>query len=195
MMGKEGIMQPVYAAMEENPLIAAVRSPDRWEAAICSPAAVLFLLCGDIITVGEMVSAARAKGKRVFVHLELLGGIGRDNCAIDFIAQEIRPSGVISTRSAQIRYAKSRGLVTVQRFFLVDSMSLATAVDTAQALKPDFVELMPGIMPGIIRRFSSKLSSGIIAGGMIETKEQVIEALSAGARNVSTTNEGLWYLS
>jgi glycerol uptake operon antiterminator len=194
-MTRKGIvMQPVYAAMEENPVIAAVRSPDRWEAAICSPAAVLFLLCGDIITIKGMVSAARAKGKQVFTHLELLGGIGRDNCAIDFIAQEIRPSGVISTRSAQIRYAKSKGLVTVQRFFLVDSMSLATAVDAAQSLKPDFVELMPGIMPGMIRRFSSALSSGIIAGGMIETKGQVIEALSAGARNVSTTNENLWAL-
>ena len=86
------------------------------------------------------------------------------------------------------------GRVTVQRFFLVDSMSLATAVDAAQSLKPDFVELMPGIMPGMIRRFSAALSSGIIAGGMIETKGQVIEALSAGARNVSTTNENLWAL-
>ena len=55
-MTRKGIvMQPVYAAMEENPVIAAVRSPDRWEAAICSPAAVFFILCGDIITIKGMV--------------------------------------------------------------------------------------------------------------------------------------------
>lgn len=185
-------MRSVFAAMEESPIIAAVRDPLRWESAIRSPASVLFLLCGDIMTVQEMVGQAKAAGKQVFVHLELLGGIGRDNRAIDFIANRVCPQGIISTRSSQVRYAREKGLLTVQRFFLVDSLSVGTAVETARSIRPDFVELMPGIMPGVIRRLSEELDSGVIAGGLIETKEQVLEALSAGADNVSTSREELW---
>ena len=187
-------MNPVKIALEQNPIIAAVREPARWNEAITSPAKVLFLLCGDIMTVRDMVTAAKNNGKYPFVHLELLGGIGRDASAIEFIAKEVAPTGIISTRTAQIRSAKERGLVTVQRFFLLDSQSLDTAVETARVSRPDFVELMPGIMPELISRFSGKVTSGIIAGGLIETKEQVMEALSAGADNVSTSKELLWEL-
>ena len=187
-------MYPALSLMEENPVIAAVRDPARWKQALASPAPVLFLLCGDILTVRGLVDAARVRGKQVFVHMELLGGLGRDNRAVDFIAGEVRPAGIISTRSAQIRCARERGLLTVQRFFLLDSQSVDTTVETARSTRPDFVELMPGILPGVLRSLSGKLESGIIAGGLIETRAQVMEALSAGARNVSTSREGLWEL-
>ena len=187
-------MNPVKLALEQNPVIAAVRDPSRWEEAVASPAKVIFLLCGDILTVRELVSSAKAGGKYPFVHMELLGGIGRDASALEFIAREVRPSGLISTRTAQIRSAKEKGMLTVQRFFLLDSQSLDTAVETARAARPDFVELMPGILPGLIGRLAGKLDSGIIAGGLIESKEQVLEALSAGADNVSTSREELWLL-
>ena len=187
-------MNPVKIALEQNPIIAAVRDPARWNEAVASPAKVLFLLCGDILNVRELVASAKAAGKYPFVHLELLGGIGRDASAIEFIAREVAPAGIISTRTAQIRSAKEKGLLTVQRFFLLDSQSLDTAVETARTARPDFVELMPGIMPGLIEKLSAKIDSGIIAGGLIETKEQVMEALSAGADNVSTSRESLWKL-
>jgi len=187
-------MNPVKLALEQNPIIAAVRDPARWEEAVASPAKVLFLLCGDILTVRELVAAAKAQGKFTFIHMELLGGIGRDASAVEFIAREVCPSGIISTRTSQIRSAREKGLLTVQRFFLLDSLSLDTTVETARAARPDFVELMPGILPGLISRLSGKLDSGIIAGGLIETKEQVMEALSAGADNVSTSREDLWLL-
>lgn len=187
-------MNSVRLALEQNPIIAAVRDPARWEEAVASPAKVLFLLCGDILTARELVTAAKMAGKYSFVHMELLGGIGRDASAVEFIAKEVCPAGIISTRTAQIRSAREKGLLTVQRFFLLDSLSIDTTVETALAARPDFVELMPGIMPGVIRRLSGKLESGIIAGGLIETKEQVMEALSAGADNVSTSREELWSL-
>ncbi|MDD6032810.1 MAG: glycerol-3-phosphate responsive antiterminator, partial [Oscillospiraceae bacterium] len=79
-------MHPALSLMEENPVIAAVRDPARWQQALASPAPVLFLLCGDILTARGLVDVARVRGKQVFVHMELLGGLGRDNRAVDFIA-------------------------------------------------------------------------------------------------------------
>ena len=185
-------MHSLFRLMEENPVIAAVREPSDWSRAVASPAAVLFLLCGDILSAGDMIAAARSAGKRVFVHLELLGGLGRDNRAVDFAALRLCPDGIISTRSAQIRWARERGLSTVQRFFLVDSQSVETALETALSTRPDYVELMPGLLPGVIRRLAGALPCGIIAGGLIETRAQAVEALSAGAGNVSTSCAKLW---
>lgn len=174
-------------------MIAAVRDPEDWQLALESQAAVLFLLCGDIITVKALVEQAKAAGKLVFVHIELLGGLGRDNRAVDFIASEVKPDGIISTRSGQIKHAKELGLLTVQRFFLVDSLSVSTALETAKSVKPDMIEIMPG-MPGVVRKIIGRVDAGLIAGGLIEDKEEVYKILSAGAQNISTSRRELWDL-
>jgi glycerol uptake operon antiterminator len=44
--------------------------------------------------------------------------------AADFIARHTDADGVISTRSALVKRAGELGLITVQRFFLLDSMAL-----------------------------------------------------------------------
>ena len=95
-----------------------------------------------------------------------------------------------------IRAAKERGLLTVQRFFLLDSQSVTMAAETAASVRPDMVEVMPGICPRVIRRLSSAEGRRlpVIAGGMIEEKEDIVEALSAGASGVSTSRTELWEL-
>ena len=59
--------------------------------------------------------------------------------------------------------------------------------------KPDFMELMPGVIGKSIRRFSS-FGTPVIAGGLIETKQELTEALGSGATAVSTGRKELWYL-
>ena len=59
--------------------------------------------------------------------------------------------------------------------------------------KPDFMELMPGVIGKSIRRFA-KIGTPVIAGGLIETKAEVTEALGSGATAVSTGRKDLWYL-
>ena len=63
-------------------------------------------------------------------------------------------------------------------------------------MRPDMVEVMPGICPRVIRRLSSAEGRRlpVIAGGMIEEKEDIVEALSAGASGVSTSRTELWEL-
>ena len=56
----------------------------------------------------------------------------------------------------------------------------------------DLVEVLPGLMPKIIRRLCQSTGKPIIAGGLISDKEDVTGALSAGAVAVSSTNPAVW---
>lgn len=189
-------MNPILSRLERNPVIAAVRTPTAVKDACGALAEVAFLLCGDILNAGDLVRRLQAAGKLVLIHMDLLGGIGRDSQAVEYLARAVRPDGIISTRSQLIRAGRDRGLLTVQRFFLLDSQSVAMTAETAAAVRPDMVEVMPGICPRVIRRLSSEAGRRlpVIAGGMIEEKEDIVEALSAGASGVSTSRRELWDL-
>ena len=54
------------------------------------------------------------------------------------------------------------------------------------------IELMPGIIPDVIRRFTQAVDIPVIAGGLITERKQIIDALSAGAIGVSTGSAALW---
>jgi len=73
-------------------------------------------------------------------------------------------------------------------------MSYENSIKTAQLIKPNMVEVMPGIMPNILKRISKQLPMPIIAGGLVETKEDIIEILNSGALAASTGMKELWEL-
>ncbi|NLN64268.1 MAG: glycerol-3-phosphate responsive antiterminator [Clostridiaceae bacterium] len=178
--------------IEENPIIAAVRNEMDIQEAVLSPVSTIFLLQADIFNIQNMVDRIKDAGKSVIIHIDFLDGIGRDNRAMDYICEVIQPHGIISTKNSSIRYAMSKNMFTIQRIFLIDSLSYENSIRTAQSTHPDMVEVMPGIMPKVIRRISRQLHMPVIAGGLIESKEDVIEILNAGALAISTGKKVLW---
>ena len=65
----------------------------------------------------------------------------------------------------------------------------------ADAIKENKIvaaEIMPGLMPKVIKKLSQKTHIPIITGGLIKEKEDVINAIKAGALSVSTTETSLW---
>lgn len=54
------------------------------------------------------------------------------------------------------------------------------------------MEILPGLMPKIIRKIEKTIKIPIITGGLIEDKEDIINALAGGAIGISTTNSKLW---
>lgn len=60
--------------------------------------------------------------------------------------------------------------------------------------RPDFIEVLPGVMPKVLGRIAKVSRIPMIAGGLITEKEDVIAALSAGAIAVSSTNQDVWNL-
>ena len=84
------------------------------------------------------------------------------------------------------------GLVTVLRVFVLDSMALDNIDKLRMACNPDIIELVPGIVPKVIKLVKSLYRTPVIAGGLIRDKEDTMSALSAGAMSISTSCEAAW---
>lgn len=177
--------------LESNPVIAAVRTHEDFIKAISSPVSLIFLLHSSILTINDYTHNAHKNNKLIFVHIDFAEGIGKDKSGIEFMSN-CGIDGIITTRANLIKIARDCGLSTVQRFFIVDSQSIGTAVETIKLSKPHMVEIMPGILPKIISDFHNKVKMPIIAGGLIESKSDIISALNAGAFAVSTAKKELW---
>ena len=177
--------------LERAPIIAAVRQ-EQWEAAINSPVEVIFHLKANIITVKKCIDEAHEKGKKLFVHIDLAEGIGKDRGGIEYLCA-LGVDGIISTRAQLIRTARELGVLAVQRFFALDSQGLDSISEMLQNYPPDFIEIMPGALSKVVERFSGG-PIPVIAGGLIEDKAEVTAAIGSGATAVSTGKKELWYL-
>ena len=174
------------------PVIAAVKNEAQLAQALASECEVVFLLFGDLLNVAELTEQVRRAGKFPVVHIDLVNGLSPREIAVDFIAKTTSAGGIISTRPTLIRRARHRGLLTVQRAFILDSLSLTSLSGQLEQGKPDFVEILPGIMPRVIAEISARTQVPVIAGGLLRDKADVMAAMRAGAAAVSTSAPGLW---
>ncbi|CAH0121320.1 Glycerol uptake operon antiterminator regulatory protein [Paenibacillus sp. CECT 9249] len=175
-----------------SPIIPAVRKPEDLQAACASDRPVVFLLTGDLFTVGDYTNQAIAAGKKVFLHVDFIGGLGNDTIVMKYIAERVRPAGIISTKQHFVKQAKKCGLAAIQRLFLIDTSALHQGITNVLQSEPDAVEIMPGLIPRVIRELSEHLPIPIIAGGLIKEEEEIRAALEAGASAVSMGNKSLW---
>jgi F0F1-type ATP synthase epsilon subunit len=60
--------------------------------------------------------------------------------------------------------------------------------------KPDYLEVLPGVMPDIIKEVKVHTNLPIIAGGFIRTQEDIATILASGATAVTTSHRELWQL-
>jgi glycerol uptake operon antiterminator len=176
--------------LEQNPIIAAI-DDDRWEASLQAPVQVLFYLSANLLTVQQRIAQAHDAGKYVFVHMDLAEGIGKDRTGLRYLAG-CGVDGIISTRAQLIRLAKEQNLLTVQRFFALDSKGMESISDMLRSAAPHMMEIMPGVIGQAIRHFSAG-STPVIADGLIQEKHEITEALRCGATAVSTGAQDLWY--
>lgn len=187
--------QIFYDAVEQNPIIAAVKDMEGVEACCkLSDIRVVFILFGDICSIGDIVKRIKDAGKIAMVHIDLITGLSAKEIAVDFIKKNTLADGIISTKPALIRRGKELSLFTILRYFLLDSMALENIHQQQHSVRPDFIEVLPGVMPKIIEKVIRSTKIPIIAGGLITDKESVMGALSVGAIAVSSTNQAVWKL-
>lgn len=184
--------EELLGILSSQPIIASVKNDEELEQALQSDVGVIFLLYGTILSVGELTQRVHQSGKQVFVHLDMVEGLAPKEVAADFIARTTAADGVISTKAQLTRRARELGLVAIQRVFLLDSMALKNVVRHFSQESADLVEVLPGLMPKMIRRLCQTTGKPIIAGGLISDKEDVTGALGAGAVAVSSTNPDVW---
>ncbi len=175
----------------DSPVIAAVRNEEGFEKALKSGVSCIFLLSSDLLTLKENIKKAHDYKKSIFIHVDFTEGLGKDKVGMEALSR-FRADGVITTRSGIVKAAKEVGLLTVQRFFIVDSHSFDTAVESVKTTHPDMIEVMPALVTREIKRLRETIKIPVIAGGLIEEKSEIYQALSMGASAVSTGKSELW---
>lgn len=177
---------------KEKTVIAAVKGDESFEDALTSPCQHIFLLKANINTAKYMVERCHNAGKKVYIHIDLAEGFGKDEASLQYISREVKPDGIISTKNNVIRIARELGLFTVFRVFLVDAQSMELALINIEKTCPDAVELMPGIAYDAIKMMKERADVHVIAGGFLRTWQNVEDAFKVGAFACSTSNISLW---
>lgn len=178
--------------LEEMPVIAAIKNDEELKQALQSPCNVVFILYGDICSIGKIVERIKQAGKLAAVHIDLIDGLENKSIAVDFIRQNTCADGIISTKPALIKAAYEAQMITIQRFFMIDSIAFKNIQKHLHLGYANLIEILPGVMPKVIQKIVHTVSVPVIAGGLISDKEDVISALSAGAHAVSTTLPTVW---
>ncbi len=184
----------VVELLEASPVIAAIKDEKGLTRCFASECQVVFILYGSVCSIGAIVEQVKAHQKTAIVHVDLIAGLSAKEVAVDFIRQHTRADGIISTKPLLVKRAMELGLVGILRTFLIDSMARSTIKKQVEAYHPNLVEILPGVMPGILKEIRGNTRIPMIASGLISSKRDVMAALQAGADAISTTKEELWFV-
>ena len=177
-----------WEAVEENPIIAAVKNMEDLEKCCSlSDIHVVFILFGDICSIADIVQKVKEAGKIAMIHVDLIGGLSTREIAVEFLKNNTEADGIITTKPALVRKARELSMYTVLRYFVLDSMAYENILSQQHSV-------LPGAMPKVIHRLCAEIKVPVIAGGLITDKESVMGALTAGATAVSSTNHKVWNL-
>ena len=128
-------------AIENTPIIPAIKDAESLEQCLKSDACVIFVLFGDICNIAEIVERIKAEGKLAMVHMDLIAGLGSKEVSVDYIKERTKADGIITTKPMLAKHARELGLATVLRFFIIDSMALSNLSKQTREARPDCIEV------------------------------------------------------
>ncbi|MFB6468635.1 glycerol-3-phosphate responsive antiterminator [Cytobacillus sp. Hz8] len=175
-------------------ILPASSSMKEFEKFLESPYEIGVFLEMHLAQLKNISALAKQYKKKMIYHVDMIHGIKHDDYATEFICQEFKPYGLISTKTNVILKAKQKGVVAVQRIFLIDTHALEKSYRLIEKTKPDYIEVLPGAMPWMIKEVKERLQTPIFAGGLIRTADEVHNALEAGATAITTSKTDLWNL-
>lgn len=179
--------------LRKKPVIAGVKNVADAVKAVEKQVEILFLLTGTLFDLQDLVRRELEPRPLIFAHIDLLQGIGKDQWGLRFLAKDVGVDGILTTRSHLVKSAKKEGLLAIQRLFVLDSEALKTGLSIISSSEPDAIEILPAlILPHIHHRLPVDELPPIIAGGLIETVDELKAILRTPARAVSTSRQELW---
>ncbi|NLJ89959.1 MAG: glycerol-3-phosphate responsive antiterminator [Clostridiales bacterium] len=184
--------EKMIESLLEYPIITAIKDEIDLAKCLTSDSKVVFILYGDICNIGNIIKTVKSAGKIAIVHIDLIAGLSNSEVSVEYMVANTDLDGIISTKFNLIKAAKDRGLITIQRIFMIDSLALKNINRHLNRDEIDFIEVLPGVMPKIIKKITNTTNIPIIAGGLVSDNEDAIAALNAGAIAISTSAEGLW---
>lgn len=178
---------------EMQSILPTIRSKKDFEYAITrTKFSDLILLEISISDIHWYVKEGKKAGKRFYLHADLIKGIKSDEHAIKYLVDEFSPIGIISTRHNVVQYAMKLKVKGILRIFLLDNKAVETALHVIKNTNPDYIEILPGVLPEWINYFSKETNIPLLTGGLIRTTDEVEIALKSGAKAVTTSDHKLW---
>lgn len=178
--------------LRDNPVIGAIRSEKDFSIILDCDIKMVFVLYGNIMNIQDICEELKRNDKIVFINLDMIEGLRGDKFGIEFIKEKVKPHGIISTNSHVLKHAKNLKLFTIQRLFILDSISIDTGISIAKTIKPDAIEILPGIAYKAVELIKDKINQPLITGGLIYSQKDAVKALAAGALGISTSSRDLW---
>lgn len=173
-------------------VIPAIRKVEDVEKMMSSNYEYIVILDMHVSRLKPIFQMAKANHKKLIIHMDLIHGLKSDEYSTEFICQEYKPFGLISTKGNVILKARQKGVKSIQRMFLLDTSSIEKSISSIERTRPDYIEVLPGIMPKIIKGIAERTKKEVFAGGLIDSFEEVEQAYEAGAITVTTSNKELW---
>ena len=180
--------------LEESPVIAAVKDDEGLEESFKSECTIIFILYGTICNIAEIVRKIKSHGKIAIVHADLISGLSSREIVADFLKQNTEADGLISTKMPVVKRAMALSMICGHRTFVIDSLALTNTKKQMETFRPDFLEILPGVMPKILEEIRQCTHVPLIASGLLSDKKDMIAAFSAGADAISTTKKELWFM-
>src|SRR5699024_10987054 len=148
-------------------VIPAVRRMNDFEKALKTTCNQIVLLETRLAMLKYLVTYAKRENKSVFIHFDLIQGLKADEYGMEFVIREVKPDGILSTRGNVIGLAKKHKVLAIQRMFLLDSLALEHNLQLIERSQPDCIEVLPGLIPGMIEKIKDQTSIPVIAGGLV----------------------------
>ncbi|HDI7692486.1 TPA: glycerol-3-phosphate responsive antiterminator [Staphylococcus aureus] len=174
-----------------NNILPAIRNIKDLEKLIKTDYKMCVLLDMHIGHIKSIMELLKQNHIECFIHIDLIKGLSHDEFASEFIIQQYKPKGIVSTKSKVIKKAKSLNTLTIFRVFIIDSQALKRSIDLIKKVEPDFVEVLPGVASKAIHHIQKETNTQVIAGGLINTIDEVNEAVKNGAKYVTTSYDKL----
>ena len=144
---------------------------------------VLDMHIGHLKSIMELL---KSHSIECYVHIDLIKGLSHDEFACEYIIQQYKPKGIVSTKAKVIKKAKMLNTLTIFRVFIIDSQALTRSIELIKKVEPDYVASKA------VSKIQQETSASVIAGGLIDEQSEIREAISNGAKYVTTSYEKLW---
>lgn len=180
--------------LEEAPVIAAISNDEELSVALESDCKIFLIIHSTLQNVRNLVERTRENGRIAIVHADLVAGLSSKEIAVEYLLDQTNADGIVSTKPTLVKKSKDMGKYGILRAFIIDSSALETTKKQILTIRPDAVELMPGIIPRIFTEIKEWGDVTVIAAGLIRDRKDVMMAFDAGVDGVSATNQKIWFM-
>ncbi|WP_179152041.1 glycerol-3-phosphate responsive antiterminator [Oceanobacillus senegalensis] len=180
--------------MKIEGVLPAIRSMKDFERVLEVKQDYVVFLETRLSQVKSLVKYAHQAKKKVIIHADLVQGLKVDEYGMEYLINDVKVDGIISTRANVIATAKRHNITGIQRLFAIDSHALDHNLKVCKKVQPDYIEVLPGIIPHVIKEIREETGIPIIAGGLIRTKEDAMNVLNGDASAITTSDKHLWDL-